>query len=352
MWFMGDQGYSEPSEISELKFSEVFTEKVNELKEKEGTAAHFPISGNIYEYRFLKGFGEDAELFQKKTGLFVAVGLYFIMIVQIIGPIIVLISTWYKIKIGDTNNFSEPVVGLGNFFHDVSGDPNPWASCIDYYGQRVLGLIFLVLFIMNGLYVLSTDRIEFAKLIELGELLHQEAADKGYRHPREAWLWLGAVINSWCLLTCAAAMCLLFVVAEEGPKGVIFDAFGLTFLYNLDDIGGDLAFLDEVWDEDFMGDVYGVMADIPGMLDDIRARRQSSLTPDNIYQFAECVVWVCLVALPLVFVFVEMQPKEDAGRRLGMFETAAISAPEQASVADVMRCILSLNGTVGSAMGL
>merc|ERR1711974_162614 len=118
-------------------------------------------------------------------------------------------------------------------------------------------------------------------------------------------------------------MVFVFII-EEGPKDLVLDAFGLAFLYNLDDLGGILAFLDEKWDEEFLGKIYGEMKEtdheiecgtgseaVGKLLDDAVERRQGSCTPDNFYSFVKCIIRAMLVIAPLVYIFVEMKPKEE-----------------------------------------
>merc|ERR1712039_267708 len=112
---------------------------------------------------------------------------------------------------------------------------------------------------------------------------------------------------------CSVTMCLLFMDSES-PKEVLMDAFGITFLYNLDDLSGEVSFLDEKWDEDFMGDVYGEMASSPGMLEDIKAERQGKATPDNVYEVAIYIMRAMLFILPLLNIFLVTTPA--SGRRL------------------------------------
>jgi len=226
---------------------------------------------------------------------------------------------------------------------------------------------------MNGMYVIHSDRNETKKLVELNHLFklqveehnaantdetradlqakldkararleasqakydrgdptpfltrHRDAVEdlemklsqaQEFKKPNVSWLWIGAVINCTCFISCACAMFVLFVTGE-GPKDVLFDAFGLTFLYNLDDVGGDLAFLDEKWDEDLMGDMYGSMRDIDGALDKIRGWRKKKFTPDNIYKYVEFFMWGMLFVMPLMFIFVNMELAEGGDRRLG-----------------------------------
>merc|ERR1712066_1174916 len=58
------------------------------------------------------------------------------------------------------------------------------------------------------------------------------------------FLVMGAIVNCWVVFWSALDM---YVVcgASNTPQDLLMDALGLLFLYNLDDIGGDMAFLEE-----------------------------------------------------------------------------------------------------------
>lgn len=319
----GEEATTDGGDVSPIRFHDVFEEKIEDLNVKRGGLRHIPISGNLYMYRFLSHFGEDSGLFQQKAGPFVVIGLGIIIIVQVTAPVVVLVSALQDIK------FTNSIVGVTSFSR---------CSEFNFFGQRFLGFIFLVLFIMSGMYSLENDRKETQKLTELNLLFKREARDHEYRMPMKLWLWLGACINSFCLLACSIAMCFIFVI-EEGPKDVVLDAFAISFLYNLDDIGGTLAFLDEQWDEDFIGDMYGEMADTESLLVCAQKFRKNTWTPDNIYKTAEWIMWVMLFLLPLVFVFVDMVPIED-DRRLGdIMSTQELSQLSETTVADFLQYI-------------
>jgi len=112
-------------------------------------------------------------------------------------------------------------------------------------------------------------------------------------------------INVLCLLSCSVCMFFLFILAsaDKGPKDIVFDSLGLAFLYNLDDIGGDLTLLDEEWDEDMIGDIYGGLADSMSVMSKLEEERIRKFTPDNIYQVGEFFALILLIALPLLFAF-------------------------------------------------
>merc|ERR1711879_732107 len=72
-----------------------------------------------------------------------------------------------------------------------------------------------------------------------------------------AWLWFDPIVNIWCCTTCALCLVPLFSIAQDGPKDIVYDAFALLFLVNLDDVGGDLAFLNDKWNAERFGQIFG-----------------------------------------------------------------------------------------------
>merc|ERR1712157_601813 len=65
-----------------------------------------------------------------------------------------------------------------------------------------------------------------------------------FQAPGGYFLGVGAFINCWIVMwTCLD----MFVVvgASKTPQDLLLDSLGLLFLYNLDDIGGELGFVNE-----------------------------------------------------------------------------------------------------------
>jgi len=280
-----------------------YDEKVRAIQDKAGDTEHVPISGNLYMYRSVAKFGDESGLFQDPMEWQVKLGLWIVITVQTVGPPCILAWAWHNI------DFSENIIGFTEW---------DWRKGLSSVSQRLLGVLFLVLFILNGSYALATDREETEKMVRMCKVFDRASkrtkfddAHAPWPPPEPFWLWLGAFINSFCLISCAFCMFLLFVIAEDGPKDVLFDAFGLTFLYNLDDVGGDLGFLDSKWDADQMGDIYGVLAEQTQLMDEIDSERQKEWTPDNVYQIAQILAKLLLFCLPLAFVVIEMKPAEE-----------------------------------------
>merc|ERR1712224_526293 len=66
----------------------------------------------------------------------------------------------------------------------------------------------------------------------------------GFDAPGEFWLFFGALVNCWVVIWSCLDMYVV-VGASESPQDLLLDALGLLFLYRLDDVGGDLGFVDQ-----------------------------------------------------------------------------------------------------------
>jgi len=101
-----------------------------------------------------------------------------------------------------------------------------------------------------------------------------------------------------------------FIICDQSVKDILFDALALTFLYNLDDVAGDLSFLEDQWNGEMLGDMYGKMSEEPDLIAQLAEVRESQFTPDNIDMWATRVMAVLTWVLPIAFVVTTLLSKK------------------------------------------
>merc|ERR1712176_1717101 len=95
------------------------------------------------------------------------------------------------------------------------------------------------------------------------------------------------------------------------------------------------------------------MAAKPGMIQDIKQERDDSFTPDNIYQCAISIMYIMLFVLPLTFLFVTMEPKDEDRRLDDMMSAAGSAQLAEVTVGELLRLAqaVGLNMTLGAGSG-
>eukprot|EP00929_Paragymnodinium_shiwhaense_P067924 TRINITY_DN34138_c1_g4_i3.p1 TRINITY_DN34138_c1_g4~~TRINITY_DN34138_c1_g4_i3.p1 ORF type:complete len:445 (+),score=97.18 TRINITY_DN34138_c1_g4_i3:152-1486(+) len=285
-----------------------YDSQVERLKKNKGDDDHAPVAGDLYTYMALRGFGESSGLFQVRSDILLLLGLFLIIVVQLLAPLTILIWSAYRI-----DWFPDGAWVTSEKFQYVPGSDE---KGITYIGQNILGAVFIVLFNLNGTYVMRSHHTRMQRLLDMTELFQVVAARNPdhFQVPRTYWLWVGAYVNCICLIFCALSLPPLLILVEEGPKGVVFDALGLTFLYNLDDVAGDLGFLDDKWDDNTFGDIYGGLADQIAsghgelLTQKMRSERETSGTPDKLFTCGYFVMMVLVIVAPLGFLFGNFLP--------------------------------------------
>merc|ERR1740138_1604670 len=95
---------------------------------------------------------------------------------------------------------------------------------------------------MNGLFVVVECKQTWFKLYNTFQYLKRSAPNLTIQGER--FLYLGAFVDCWTVLWCCAS-CYIVVGTSGSVQDVLFDSLSLLFLYNLDEVGGDLGFVDE-----------------------------------------------------------------------------------------------------------
>lgn len=189
-----------------------------------------PIQGNIYRSA---AFGivrlpTCAELrwmmrspWSSSAGQSQFLGSVCVWVIQVLAP---LVLQAYYLTDGHTMHFSGP-----------AGEGRQGG------GTKLMGALFLMIFCLNARYEVAQEAEAWECVSSLWQFL--KVSEKSQTHG--SVLLIGPFTKCWIYLsTCWITM--MMVGISEEPKDVLFDSLALFFLYNLDKLGGDLAFLPDV----------------------------------------------------------------------------------------------------------
>eukprot|EP00928_Gymnodinium_smaydae_P034880 TRINITY_DN24628_c0_g1_i2.p1 TRINITY_DN24628_c0_g1~~TRINITY_DN24628_c0_g1_i2.p1 ORF type:complete len:442 (-),score=73.56 TRINITY_DN24628_c0_g1_i2:275-1600(-) len=214
------------------------------------------LPGNIYRLAvfgsiFVKLQGEswahNAQAVAKMIGIFV------IIMIQIIGPPAIFMSRMF----GD-GVLNEAMYSWSCCPWHPAFDPTSSATChyentpvskVTYFDDwahikvtKLLGMLMMLAFILNGLFVVLDEKASWKSIYNTFRYL--DVMNDKFRISGMSFLYFDTLINIWVITWCCIDV-FLVVGASPSPSSVLMDALGLVFLYNLDDIGGDLGFVNE-----------------------------------------------------------------------------------------------------------
>merc|ERR1719240_2107282 len=86
------------------------------------------------------------------------VGLYFVIIIQTLGPLSIIFYATYNLE-----RKHEGLIGYSQWYYI----PNSEDNGISNITKRFLALLFIVLFTLNGTYVMDTDRKCMEKTLDM-----------------------------------------------------------------------------------------------------------------------------------------------------------------------------------------
>lgn len=237
------------------------------------------LPGNIYR---IGAFGRLADL-QRKTAhktLGRVFGWVAVWLVQVVGPPAIWLS----------------VVFAWGIQADMKFHWRNWdMELYDWHHialTKTLALVFQICFVLNGLYVVMQNRDDWRKIHCIIRYMKHYNRDMnfGYRY----FMYLGALTNCWVVLWCCADT-VVVLGSSQSPKDVLFDSLGLLFLYNLDDIGGELGFVsDSDWPGARLGWIYSEMVAENWHLEEAGSRKtkESEFVEENQGAGGQFVMWV------------------------------------------------------------
>mmetsp|Transcript_22158 Transcript_22158/g.43198 ORF Transcript_22158/g.43198 Transcript_22158/m.43198 type:complete len:392 (+) Transcript_22158:69-1244(+) len=149
-------------------------------------------------------------------------GIFFIFAIQAFVPPAVFFSNLYGVGVEHVLQWDQAEYG------PLAG----WSA--DNFAIRLTSVFFIFITAVNTVSSLLDESISWMKIDKMLKFLN---VDDG-----NSWaLYLDAFMNMhvaiWTVLST-----FMVLVSEDSISDCVFDAFSLTFLFNLDDIGGDLGF--------------------------------------------------------------------------------------------------------------
>lgn len=250
-----------------------------------------PIPGTLYRVLYMGVQGQ------------VPWGTIAVLLIQLLAPAALLLVAYGHLPPGSISK-----VG---FYPQVWADP---AKLL----QSVLSATFIACFVRNA-YVVTRRRegvnLKLALMISGLTRLNKRGMTKMLR---PGWRHVAVFVGTWLPVITCLDMFFLFLIAGDA-KDVVFDSLGLLFLFNLDNLEGDLNMIDpHVWDPEAVGKLYEAvgkkeedsMSGTDGVFDEkknhIREKRSHPL-----YLIAQGILMVFQFVLPPLFLFTAQVQSDD-----------------------------------------
>jgi hypothetical protein len=210
------------------------------------------LPGNIYRIVALgtltENLGKDADPLVTLMKIVRILGFISIFLVQLFGPPLLLaaVTCGWGIDLGEDGDKYIHWRWWTPTLHDYEM----------YSTTKLLSSLFLFIFPINGLYVLLEEKQSQYKIYQTFRYLKHNTPNMDVHGSH--YLIVGALVNSWVVVvTTFASFQILGGGRAPSPRGLLFDALGLLFLYNLDDLDSDLGFVSlDDWDGVRLGWVF------------------------------------------------------------------------------------------------
>jgi len=172
--------------------------------------------GGLKNITFEEGFSLDG--MQKLSE---KLGLFFIFAIQLFVPPAVFFCNWYGVGVENPLDWNSIEFG---FFVNWEQD---WVI-------RLTSVLFIFVIALNTVSSLLDEARSWIQIDKMLKFLNVSDGN--------AWaLYLDAFMNIYVAIWSVLDVWIV-LLDEDGISDCVFDAFSLTFIFNLDDIGGDLGF--------------------------------------------------------------------------------------------------------------
>jgi len=204
------------------------------------------INGNIYRIGALAGLIDISEGGRRTrcSGVARLIGCGLVFLFQIFGPLLIFMSCVFGVGREENEMFHWEHWWLwnSNTSVDMFYDWNHIAT------TKFVGMCFLEVFILNALFVTQDERKAEEKVWDI--FGHLKRNTPNYEVHGTVYLFMGSFVNNWMVVVCTLDAYMI-IGASRTPSDLFLDSLALLFLFNLDDIGGSLGFVDE---DDWPGD--------------------------------------------------------------------------------------------------
>jgi len=231
-----------------------FLEKVEILIEEDWLGSVDNLPGNMYYIATFGDLTKDNISFDLPGVKAIArcLGCLVISTIQFVSGPIVFLSTVFSwgMQAGDEYQWQQ--------WHPT--DPaNSFSDWAHVKVKKLMGMLFLFCFILNGIFVLLDEKMVWFKIYNTLQYLERKTPNFDFKFSSSIALFSGAFINCWTVLWCSLASYVV-VGASETPKDVLLDSLGMLFLYNMDNIGSELGFVDaDDWPGERLGWIFQEM---------------------------------------------------------------------------------------------
>jgi len=201
------------------------------------------INGNIYRIGAFAGL-VDISGGGRRTrcaGVARLLGCGIVFLIQLLGPLLIFISCTHGIGREEEKLYKWENWQVWNSASEVP----LWYDWSPEHGiptTKLLGLRFLEAFILNALFVSQDEHKTEEKIWDIFVFLKRNTPN--YEVRGNLYLFMGSFIKNWLVIMCTLDAYMIFG-SSRTPSEQILDFLALLFLFNLDDLGGDLGFVDE-----------------------------------------------------------------------------------------------------------
>lgn len=283
------------------------------------------LPGNIYSIAALR-IGELCTPTLSPASLARRLGFLMVFVIQLIGPVMIFwqLTTNRGVDYADRIQWDK--------FHLEFPYSSDWAS--EQCATKLMSFLFVSVFCLNGAFCQIDDMNAWLKVDKIFRILEHNGSMRG---TSENLLKLGAFMNCWVILWLELDVFIALGNADT-VQDVLMDALGLTFIFNLDDIAGDLGFVDkDDWPGVQLAWVNQNIHEYAEKLSDVE-EVEASVSCGYFLRFTGWVLGLLALVLPALTIFtpfyaMKVEPWYDDAP-LEVFSNEAIKAIVQAAVAN------------------